>query len=65
MTRRDELRKAIATDIYRAAQQCPMGLTADGGELASLIAELAIRRIENDDTTEISLAPTRKVRATR
>jgi len=41
-----ELRKAIATDIYHAAQHAPMTLTADGGQLASVLAELAIRRVE-------------------
>lgn len=45
-TTRTALRRDIATDIYRSAQHAPMTLTADGGELAAMLAELALRRVE-------------------
>lgn len=45
-TTRNELRKQIATHIYRAAQHKPMTLTADGGQLAALLAELALKLVE-------------------
>lgn len=50
--RRPGLRKAIATDIYRAAQHKPMTLTADGGELAAVLAERILRRVEDGNHTE-------------
>lgn len=46
---RADLRKAIATDIYRAAERAPMTLVADGGHLATLLAERIIRRFEEED----------------
>lgn len=46
---RRALRKAIASDIYRVAQHKPMILTADGGELATMLAELALKRVETGD----------------
>lgn len=54
---RNRLRKAIATDIYRVAQAAPMTLTADGGELATVLAELILRRVEDQDTDPISFGP--------
>ncbi|WP_280193253.1 hypothetical protein [Nocardia farcinica] len=56
------LRKAIATDIFRVAQRYPMTLTADGGELCTLLAELILRRIESTDTEPVSFAPGAKSR---
>lgn len=50
-TTRDAVRRAIATDIYRAAERSPATLVADGGELATLLAERIIRRVEDHDTT--------------
>jgi hypothetical protein len=43
---RTALCRGIATDIYRAAQRSPMTMTADGGELCALLAELALKRVE-------------------
>lgn len=49
---RADLRRAIATDIYRVAERSPMTLVADGGELATVLAERIIRRVEEGDTTD-------------
>lgn len=47
---RKALRRAIATDIYRAVERAPMTLVADGGQLATILAERIIRRVEEGDT---------------
>lgn len=43
---RAHLRQQIAQDIYSAVEQAPMSFVADRGETAVLLAELAIKRLE-------------------
>lgn len=43
---RNQARQQIAQDIYTAVEKAPMSFVADGGHTAVLLAELAIKRLE-------------------
>ena len=44
---RNRVRERIGQDIYSAVEKAPMSFVADGGRSALLLAELAIRRLED------------------